>query len=173
MKTMTRLLAILLAGLTVLCLLPAAFAAGTELIDRAGATVSAPIIGKTVADMQVTSAEPDKYTAELVGVYYWNGLSYTLMTAENVFEEEVAYSVRVQFTAAEGYRFDDSKTVYLINEAETDGKVGAHTCELAMVAEEDTTQTTEKPGLFRRIFSAIRGFFADVRDFFRSLFKKK
>ena len=92
-----------------------------DVLEEVVLTVTAPKPGD-LATIEITSADPSKYTAELID-FYINKSPYTHLTPTDPFEYGRSYTMQFEIIAAEGYAVTED-TVVTVNGDETYGYGG-------------------------------------------------
>lgn len=179
MKFVKKTLALIFSGLFIFAMLIPAFADEDKTIKEVRLTVTEPKAGEA-PDMNIVSAEPDKYTAK---ARYWIKKLYG---NDNItqFEGGYEYGLVFEVTPVNGYKFeaviknkygfDESPVIVYMNDQETHC-VAAEKDTLLVRAYDVTLDGaeepgTEEPGLFEKIINAIKNFFAGIINFFKNLF---
>ena len=92
-----------------------------DVLEEVVLTVTTPKPGD-LATIEITSADPSKYTAELID-FYINKSPYTQLTPTDPFEYGKSYTMQFEIIAAEGYAVTED-TVVTVNGDETYGYGG-------------------------------------------------
>ena len=92
-----------------------------DVLEEVVLTVTTPKPGD-LATIEITSADPSKYTAELID-FYINKSPYTQLTPTDPFEYGRSYTMQFEIIAAEGYAVTED-TVVTVNGDETYGYGG-------------------------------------------------
>ena len=180
MRTIKKLLSVLLSAVLLFGVCSAAFPAFAEedkIIKEVRLTVTEPKVGEA-ADKNIVSSEPEKYTAT---ARYWIKRLYGNENVVN-FESGFEYALVFDVTPASGfkfepvqknsYNFDESPTAVYINgvkaecvSAETDAKLG-RSYVVTSAEQEDLNGETN---FFAKIIKSIKDFFAGIINFFKNL----
>ena len=119
MKLVKKILSCVLAVLMLTMIALPAAATEPEKLTRVEAAVSQAVIGARIDSITVTSAEPEKYTAEIRSIYYWvpasgGGTEAYYPAVDELFKAGTQYFCRVRFVANDGYRLDANTTSCVI-----------------------------------------------------------
>ena len=112
MKSIKKILAIVLTAILCLSVMPSFVFAEDVLLSEAFATITEPEVGGH-PDFAPVSGEPEKYSVQ-VNIWYKYESPYPELNGESVFEAGSSYALRFTFTPLSGYTFD-SNTVFRIN----------------------------------------------------------
>lgn len=115
-------------------------------IKTANAEITFPVGGEH-PDLTPVSSDPAAYTVTLNYWYQYSG-SYSHVDADDTFEAGKKYALRLEFTANEGYAFDD--TVFTVNGEYTYSYGASYMREIRVPAVQDPDATytlTVKDGL--------------------------
>ena len=174
MKTIKCVLSVLLC-----CILLAAFAsmayADSSLILQASATYTIPDAGEAFHFSAITVPDGAHYTAKILSAYYYKDGKYAFITDGDSVIAGVCYSVRIRFYADNGYRLDDGKTEYFINDEPAKTIVGTNMPEVVFYAENKAPDepAPSRPSFFERVlnfFISIRLRIAHFFQWLRHLF---
>lgn len=115
-------------------------------VDYAYVTVSELEVGKYVSELEVTSDDPDRYSAVINKLYRYTDSGYVDLNPYDKIEEEETYFVVVSFIQADRYRLN-SDTEYYINGERASmytGDVPRDTVrEIAMASVDNTKETVQ------------------------------
>lgn len=164
MKTVQRIVSVLLCGVLLAAFAPAVCAADT-LIEEAFATYAVPAGGEAFDFDRITVPLGAHYTAEITSVYYTDAGKTVYIQSGDAVQAGVQYSVRIRFAVGEGFRFDDGTTAFTVNGEEkrafvSDRETTLETTFVAEDAPENPGPTPDKPTFRER----VRTFFRDMRN---------
>lgn len=115
-------------------------------VDYAYVTVSELEVGKYVSELEVTSDDPDRYSAVINKLYRYTDSGYVDLNPYDKIEEEETYFVVVSFIQADRYRLN-SDTEYYINGERASmytGDIPRDTVrEIAMASVDNTKETVQ------------------------------
>lgn len=167
MKSAKKFLSVLLCIATLFSFAIPTFAKGT-LVKKVEAEFNIPHAGDTMKLGTLNVAEPDKYSAKISSIYYYDyqESKYVYLSEGDVYEQGVVYSVRIRFEANDGYVLNsysgEESTKFYVNGEEMKGFVGTNLVETRFTAEKSTEHETQpdepaaKPNIFQRIVSFFK-----------------
>ena len=167
MKSTKKLLSVLLCIATMFSFAILALAKRT-LVKKVEAEFNFPHAGDTMKLSTLNVAEPDKYSAKISDIYYYDykESEYVHLQEGDVYEQGVKYYVRTRFEANDGYVLNsyrsEESTKFYVNGEEMKGFVGTNLVEINFTAGKSTEQETQpdeptvKPNIFQRIVSFFK-----------------
>lgn len=165
MNCAKKFLSVLLCLVTLMGLAVPVYAQGS-LIKKVEAEFVFPHAGDKAKLGSLNVSEPEKYSAEVYRLYYFDYQEnkYVYVYDGDVYEEGVRYYVRILFKANDGYTLsgssDENGTKYYVNGEEIKGSVGTNMVELSFVADNfqppEEPEPAGKPTLFQRIISFFK-----------------
>ena len=165
MQTFKRILFVLLC-----CVLLAAFApvvyAGDVLIEKAEAVYAVPAAGEPFDFSAITVPDGAHYTAKIMDSYFYKDGKYEHIKSGDPVIAGVRYSVRIRFYADSGYRLDDAKTAYIVNEDMSCVLVGSNLAETTFVAADQAPGEPEPEPSKPTFCDRVAQFFRDMRNRF-------
>ena len=175
-NTMKRILSVLFCLLMIVLTATPAFADEAQVIHEVRLTITEPTVG-AAPDKNIVPAEPDKYTVKYL---YWIKRMYPDEPVE-AFEAGNEYALVFDVYPADGYKFAatekdangtaHSATVVFLNDQQTEYCTYEYETKLGRAYVVSFAAEGEKPvSLCRRILNAIKGFFARIAVFVKSLF---